>query len=137
MTGNASRRHRWRPFVAFAVFLALVALLVPVFRRPSAIGIRSRFDQIQNGMSEDQLEELLGGPRGVYDRTRTGPTTTAAGTGSGRSHLSWWYFSDCVLEVGFDADGRVSEKRIEVAPRESLLERAGRWCEQTFSSPSP
>src|SRR5262245_1371185 len=114
MTDNAARRPRWRPFVSVAALLALVALLVPVFQRPPSAGIRARFDQIQNGMTEDQVDELLGGPRGVYDMTRRYTTmTTASGSGPGRSHLSWWYFPDCDIEVGFDEDGRVSGKSIK------------------------
>jgi hypothetical protein len=138
MTDNAARRPRWRAFVPFAALLALVALLVPVFPRPPSTALRARFDQIETGMTEQQVEELLGGPRGVYDKTRRDySTTTAVGTGSGRSHLSWWYFPDCALEVGFDEDGRVNGKRIEPPPPQSLLARAVRWFMQTFPSPSP
>jgi outer membrane protein assembly factor BamE (lipoprotein component of BamABCDE complex) len=133
MSDNAVRRPRWRPFVSFAALLALVALLVPVFPRPPSKGIRDRFDQIQNGMTEDQVEKLLGGPRGVYDKTRWDETMTAIGTGSGRSHLSWWYFPDCAIEVRFDEDGRVDGKRIEPPPPQSLVETTMQWCKQTFS----
>jgi hypothetical protein len=137
MTDKATRRRRW-PLVSFAVLLALVALLVPVFQRSPSTGLRARFEQIQNGMTEDQVGDLLGGPRGVYDETRSYSTmTTAAGTGSGRSHLSWWYFPDGDIEVGFDEDGQVSEKRIELPPLESLLERGVRWCKRTLSSRGP
>jgi hypothetical protein len=115
----------------------LVALLVPVFQRPPSTGIRARFDQIQKGMTEQQVEELLGGPRGVYDKTRLDTVTSAAGTGSGGSHLSWWYFPDCTIEVGFDEDKRVNGKRIELPPPQSLLAMAVRWCKRIFPSPSP
>ncbi len=135
MTDNAARRPRWRLFVSFAVLLALVALLLPALPRRPSTGRRARFDQIQTGMTEQQVEELLGGPRGVYDKTRRSPTTTAAGTGAGRSHLSWWYFPDCTIEVGFDEDGRVNGRRIESPPPQSLFERAVRCCTQTFPSP--
>jgi hypothetical protein len=135
MTDNAVRRPRWRPFVYVAALLALVALLVPVFRRAPSTDIRARFDQIENGMNENQVEGVLGGPRGVYDRTISHTVTSAAGWRSGSSHLSWWYFPDCVIEVGFDEDARVSAKRIETPPPESLLERTVRWCKRTFSSP--
>jgi hypothetical protein len=136
MTDTAARRPRWRPFVYFAVLLALVALLVPVFQRSPSTDIRARFDQIQNGMTEQQVEELLGGPRGVYDKSRR-YATTAAGWGSGSSHRSWWYFTDCTIEVGFDEDGRANGKRIELPPPQSLCGRAVQWCKQTFPSPSP
>jgi hypothetical protein len=138
MTDNAASRSRWRPFISFAVVFALVALLAPVFPRQPSSHIRARFDQIENGMPEEQVGDLLGGPRGVYDETRRYRTmTTAAGTGSPRSHLSWWYFPDCDIEVGFGEDGRVNGKRIETPPPQSLFGRTVRWCERTFSSPSP
>ena len=88
-------------------------MLVPVFQRRPSAAVRARFDQIEDGMTEQQVEGLLGGPRGVYDSTKSYSTITAVGTGSGRSHLSWWYFPDCAMEVGFDEDGRVSGKGIE------------------------
>src|SRR5262249_50274236 len=134
MADNAARRPRRGRFIFFAVLLALVALLAPVFPRPPSPGVRAGFDQVQDGMTEQQVEELLGGPRGVYDRARRGTVMTAAGTGPvhTRSHLSWWYFPDCVIEVGFDEGGRVSGKRIGPAPRQSLLGMAARWCELTF-----
>jgi hypothetical protein len=136
MTENAARRPRRRLFVFFAVLLALAALLVPLFRRPPSTGIRARFDRIENGMTEEQVEGVLGGPRGIYDKTRRNATTSVF-MGSGRSHLSWWYFPDCVVEVGFDEVGRVNGKRIESPPPESLLDWVVRWCKQTFPSPGP
>jgi hypothetical protein len=130
MRDNAARRPRWRAFVPFAALLVLAVLLAPVFRRTPSTVIRAGFNQIQDGMTEDQVGELLGGPRGVYDKTRLHSTmTTAVGTGSGGSHLSWWYFPDCTVEVGFDEDRRVNAKRIEPLPRQSLLSRAARWCQ--------
>jgi hypothetical protein len=137
MTDSATRWPRWRPFISFAVLFALVALLLPVFQRPPSKGIRACFDQIQNGMTEEQVEELLGGPRGIYDKTRWYSNMTAIGAGSGRSHLSWWYFPDCAIEVGFDEDGRVNGKRIEPSTPQSLFERVVRWCKQTFPSLRP
>src|SRR5262249_28223412 len=81
MADNAARRPRRGRFIFFAVLLALVALLAPVFPRPPSPGVRAGFDQVQDGMTEQQVEELLGGPRGVYDRARRGTVMTAAGTG--------------------------------------------------------
>jgi hypothetical protein len=141
VSDNATRRPRWPAFVPFAVLLALVAvagLLVPVFRRTPSAAVRARFDKIQNGMTEGQVEELLGGPRGVYDTTRPHSTmTTAVGTGPGSSHHSWWYFPDCDVEVGFDADARVYRKSIGPPPPQSVFDRAVRWCKQTLAPPGP
>jgi hypothetical protein len=135
MSGNAVRRPRWRRFVSFAAFLAVVALLVPVFPRTPSKSIRARFDQILNGMTEDQVEELLGGPRGVYDEARK-PYDTIIASSTDSGHLSWWYFPDCILEVSFDKGFRVDGKRIELPPRQSLVQMAMRWCKGIFT-PSP
>lgn len=141
MSDNAPRRPRWPAIVSFAALLALLAvagLLVPVFRTAPSAAVRARFDRIENGMTEEQVEELLGGPRGVYDRTRWGVTlTSAVGTGPGRSHHSWWYFPGCDVEVGFDVDGRVYRKQIGPSPPQSLLDRAVRRCKQTLAPPGP
>jgi len=127
MSDNAARRPRWRVFLPCAALLAVVILLAPVFQRTPSIAVRAGFDQIQNGMTEQQVGELLGGPRGVYGQVLPHPTHTAVGTGSGGSHLSWWYFPDCTIEVDFDDDHRVNEKRIGLLPRENLFDRAVRW----------
>jgi hypothetical protein len=132
MTDKTARRPRWpwwRLIAPIAVALALAALLVPVFQRPPSADDRARFDRIEDGMTERQVEEVLGGPRGVYDRTRRpwpGLTATSF-PGSNSSHRSWWYFSDCTVEVDFDDDHRVTGKRIEPLPPQSLRERAVRW----------
>jgi hypothetical protein len=136
MADNAARQPMWRTIVAFTVLLALIALLVPVFPRGPSADIRARFDQVQYGMTEEQVEEVLGGPRGPHDRDREGITfTSAAGFGPGRSHRSWWYFPGCNIEVAFDEDGQVSEKKIEPLPPRSLFGMAVAWCKWAFSSP--
>ena len=139
MSDNAARRPRWPAFVSFAVFLAFLALLAPVFRRTPSAAVRAGFDQIQNGMTEQQVGELLGGPRGVYDQTRVPyPTTTAVGTvPGGGSHRSWWHFSDCTIEVDFDEGHRANGKRIELLPPQSLFDMALRWRKQPLPSPGP
>lgn len=137
MTDNTARRPRWPVFVSLAVLLILVALVLPVFRQTPSSASRARFDRIQNGMTEDQVERLLGGTRGVYDKGRPGTTTTAVGIGPGMGHLSWWYFPDCVIEVEFDEYGRVCHKMIEPPPPQSIAGKFAWWCERTFPSPRP
>jgi hypothetical protein len=137
VSDNAARRPRWPTFVLVAVLLALFALFVPVFRQTPSATVRARFEQIQVGMTEDQVEELLG-PRGTHDRSRSHTTmTSAVGTGPGSSHHSWWYFPGCDVEVGFDEDGRVYRKRIDPSPAQSVFDKAVRLCKQTLPSPSP
>jgi hypothetical protein len=126
MRDNAARR-RWSIYVSLAVLLAMVVLLAPVFRRTPATAVRDGFDQIQSGMTEEKVAGLLGGPRGIYGKVWPHPTHTAVGKGAGGSHLSWWYFPDCTIEVDFDDDHRVNEKKIKLLPRESLFEWGVRW----------
>jgi hypothetical protein len=78
-------------------------------------------------MAEQQVGSLLGGPRGIFGHVWPHPARTAVGAGSGGSRLSWWHFPDCTVEVDFDDDHRVNEKRIGSLPRESLFDRAVRW----------
>jgi hypothetical protein len=135
---NMARRPRWLPLLSVAVVLILVALLLPVLHRPPPAYARERFDQIQDGMTEDQVEGLLGGLRGVHDKDRFNSTmTSAVGTGAGRSHLSWWYFPGCDIEVGFDKDGRVCLKIFKSLPSQSLFDRAVQRCRQALHSPGP
>jgi hypothetical protein len=130
MPDEATPRRR-RLIFPCAVLLAVAALLVPAFPRPPSAAMRARFDQIRDGMTEGEVGGLLGGPRGVYDEARAGPATTAAGTGSGGGHLSWWYFPGCTVEVGFDGGHRVNGKRMVLPPPQSLLGMAARWCGHT------
>jgi hypothetical protein len=142
MNDTPGRRPRWEVIVFFPALLALVASLAPLFKRPPAKGIpiatRARFDLIESGMTEPQVEDLLGGPRGIHDRSRLDVTvTSASGWGSGSRHLSWWYFPDTNIEVGFDEDGRVDWKRIEPLTLESPFEKAVVRCKQVISSLCP
>lgn len=127
-TARRPRWLRWRLIVPIAVGLALAALLMPVIQRQPSGAVRARFERIEDGMTEKQVEELLGGPRGVYDQTRRPyPALSASGIpGSAGSHLSWWHFSDCTIEVSFDDGHQVTGKRIETLPPQSLWERAVR-----------
>jgi len=133
---NAAHRPRWPALLSVAVVLILVALLMPVLQRPPSAAARARFDQIQDGMTEDQVEGLLGGPRGVHDEDRFNITMTSADmTGPGGSHLSWWYFPGCDIEVGFDKDARVCSKKFKPLPPQSPFDRAMQRSRQALHSP--
>jgi hypothetical protein len=134
---NSARRPRWPALLSVAVVLILVALLIPVLQRPPSVAARARFDQIRDGMTEDQVEGLLGS-RGPHDEDRSNITmTSAVMTGPGSAHFSWWYFPGCDIEVGFDKDGRVCCKAFKPLRPQSLFDRAVLRCRQACYSPGP
>src|SRR5262249_45159730 len=95
-------------------------------------GIPAQFDQIRTGMSEKEIEELLGGPRGVHDTTKWYSTKTPiGGSWSGGHHSSIWYFPECAIEVVF-RDGMCHSKEIEPPLPVSPLERPLKWCKQSM-----
>src|SRR5262245_47837926 len=109
MSGNLAPRCRlfW-PF-AFALVLLLTGLMLPFLRRPPLTRNPAQFDQIRMGMSEKEVEELLGGPRGIYDNTKYHSHKTPIGGHWSWGHSSTWYFPDCAIEVVF-RDGKVHRK---------------------------
>jgi hypothetical protein len=133
---NPARRPSWPAVLSVAVVLILGALLIPVLPRPPSAAARARFDQIQDGMTEDQVEGLLGGLRGVHDEDRFNITMISADmTGPGSSHLSWWYFPGCDIEVSFDKDARVCSKKFKPLRAQSLFDRAVLRSRQALHSP--
>ena len=134
---SAARPTRWPVLLPLAVLLILCALLIPVLQRPPSAAARARFDQIQDGMTEDQVEGLLGS-RGPHDKDRFNITmTSGVMTGPGSAHLSWWYFPGCDIEVGFDKDARVCSKKFMPLPPQSLFDRAVMRCRQALHSHGP
>jgi hypothetical protein len=129
MSDDVARRRWWPVFVSSAALLLLTALLVMLWPSP-AVPAPAGFDQIRDSMTENEVEALLGGPRGVYDQSRWLSATTAEYTGPGRGHLSWWYFPDCVVEVVFDEAGRVKGKRL--LPPQGDFDRAVSLCKQAL-----
>jgi hypothetical protein len=114
-------RRRW---VALIVIAAVVSLpfLLPAPRRPTAIS-RENFDRIRDGMTEEEVADILGGPPGMYT-DRPDPVFY-----HGVSFRRWWIGDEAVIviEVGIDDSQpetwrRVGGKDFWPYPPESLAE---------------
>jgi hypothetical protein len=112
-------------FVAVsAILLIVVGFLLPVLLpRPSPVTVAA-FDRIEMGMTQKEVETILGGPPGDY---RTGPTgdykirirakySPGAGTWPPPSD---WQGDEGVARFRFDAGGNMIAKEfLEIRPRD-------------------
>ena len=57
-------RRRWAALIGIAAVVG-VPFLVPAPRQPTAI-TRENFDRIREGMTEEEVADILGGPPGTY-----------------------------------------------------------------------
>ena len=142
-TGKAGKPAWRRGALYAAVILApslLVPLALPAFQRPPpCVDARSRaayvgFERIREGMTEKEVERLLGGPRGLQDKTKPchghlvigschqATRTRSIDDGFG-GHSSYWYFPDFQITVSFGPTG-VTGKDTDPPPRLSPFERA-------------
>jgi hypothetical protein len=64
------RRPWWPVLAVLSVLLVLASLLVPPGKRHPPAAVRAGFDRIEYGMTEGDVEALLGVPRGVHDPAR-------------------------------------------------------------------
>jgi SmpA / OmlA family len=109
------RRAAWAGVAAVAV-LGLVGHVGQRLLRHAQMARHineDRFQQIRPGMTEGQVEAILGGPSGDYS---TEPIVWA----SGMQRLPWnperaqaWTGNEGIITVWFDADGRVTVKHFQ------------------------
>ena len=73
---------------------------------------RAKFEQVQEGMTREEVIRIVGGPPGDY---------TIDGA-------DFWRCDDGLLVVWFDISGRAVQKDVEIIPRPpTLTERIRRW----------
>ena len=84
-----------------ATFLVLGIVCFAIFFVFSHAVSMGRFDRVTNGMTEAQVQEILGVP----EATRHDTTNSTAFFYGGFQRLRW-----CSMEVYFSADGRVTGK---------------------------
>jgi len=86
---------------------------------------RARFEQVEQGMSREEVNRTAGGPPGVYSET-SDVWTPFYQWGSGNDAEVWWC-DDGWMAVRFDdADRAASVKVFEFEPP-TLTERIRRW----------
>jgi hypothetical protein len=123
----------------FAVALILFGAAFPaLFPGPSKV-IKAAFGKIEEGMSQAEVEALLGGPPGDYT---TGPTFVLSSSYSmgEPGTILIWHDDDGLLAVGVDESRVVRWKefsegaRWNLGPVEQLQWRFERWRERVFGT---
>jgi hypothetical protein len=101
------------------ILLGVAALAALAFALPYAVWHPRRlnqagFEQIQNGMTQPEVEQLLGGPPGIYYPSYSGAGATtsleAVAPPPGTVRGIEWYDHKVNYGVFFDAAGRVTAK---------------------------
>jgi hypothetical protein len=114
----AERMHRRRLAALALGLLALVLMggFATRWLRPSSPISQANCDRVKDGMSETDVEEILGGPAGNYQ------------VPSGAWVRKLWIGRDGTAVVYFDQNDTVRHVHFTPAiPRESLLEKIRRW----------
>jgi len=127
-------RKRWLFWVTTAAIIGLGLCLIVITTQHRRSGItQENFDRIKEGMTEAEVEKILGGPPGTYtDR----PIVVLM---SGVMFRSWWIGDEGVImiEVTFDEPRRVNRKEFDPIPPESFLERFRRRSSRLFVCTAP
>jgi hypothetical protein len=108
---------------AALVSVGVLAILLPTQSLRAGI-TPENFDRIREGMTETEVEQILGGPSGRYtDRLIAVPM-------SGIMFRDWWIGDEGVVTIEFtlDAPRRVCHKEFAPIAPESLAERIRRKC---------
>jgi hypothetical protein len=118
----------WHVAAAALLCLGVYTTLLTARCGPSAIS-RENYDRIHEGMTEREVEEVLGGPPGFYtDRL-------VAVHFSGIMVRSWWIGDEGVVTIGWTSDGpgcKVGHKEFGAFPPESLAEWCCRKCKPLY-----
>jgi len=115
---------------ALLLMLALVVCLAAgfvVFLWVTAPGHHITFEnlqQIQAGMTEQEVETILGAPAGDYSNGRT---RMWGGVSISKGVNKKWIADDCAIEVAFAPNGRVGGLCITDARPETWIDKLRRW----------
>jgi hypothetical protein len=144
------RRHLWWLIPFTGMLLILGAILPIVVPRPSPV-TRAVYERIKKGMTEAEVEEILGGPPGDYATRPRQWTYRSSFLFYSRmptaewDHWKWekWDGDDVTVWVDFHRRDVTSEfvvdcmrceevQRLEVGPVELLRWRFDRWRARVF-----
>jgi hypothetical protein len=106
---------------AGAAYLGLSVFCLTSLFRPKPAITKGRYERIQDGMTEPEVEAILGGPSGDYTSR---PIVVAM---SGTMFRRWWVGDDAIITVGLDLEGRVVQKEFHELPAEPFPEKFFRF----------
>jgi outer membrane protein assembly factor BamE (lipoprotein component of BamABCDE complex) len=115
-----SRVLLWAVLLAALVGAGLLDIQVALAPRH-----RITFDNLKNvqfGMTEQDVETILGAPSGDYSNGKTQTSGSVSYSGGVNKK---WIAADCAIELAFAPDGRVGAIAITDA-RESLIQKLRR-----------
>jgi hypothetical protein len=120
-----SRRKRVLLWVGLLVALLGAGLVgVRWWTRPTHHITMDNLEKIQGGLTEQQVETILGAPAGDYSNGRT---RTWGGVNYPGGVNKKWIADDCAIEVAFAPNGRVGGVSITDARPESWIDKLRRW----------
>jgi hypothetical protein len=113
------RRWRRRDWIFYNLGLAVAVTIgyLHVTSPPPAVSVES-YDRIELGMTAAEVHRIVRARPGGYGYFWAPGESLSAGDGPVEHHDEW----GCgygVLEVGYDASGRVSRKGLDYLPRET------------------
>lgn len=129
-----SRRRLWLGLILLGFLITL--LMSHTFVQKKWADIQPRFDRIAEGMTQEEVEEILGFPPGEY---RSSPGFMLVGPGHIQKpaeewtkspySLKVWYFDEGHVEVIFDRDGEVAGKywQADNYNQPGLMDRLRTW----------
>jgi hypothetical protein len=106
--GRLRSRRFWAVALVVALGAALLAWFALIWPSGRALNVAG-FDQLREGMTQAEVEALLGGPPGDYGRHRSGESlmTEEGYISPPGSFEQLWYDDGHRFEVYFDAGGKV------------------------------
>jgi hypothetical protein len=104
------------------VFLSLALALVLAYEVWYRGSLHFRYDQIQKGMTKQQVEEVLGCPEGGYATEGHIFMASVAPPRSPYADYWFWMFNEGNIHVYHDAQGLVVAKRIALPPPRNHME---------------
>jgi hypothetical protein len=125
--------------VGSLVCLLLLTDLIPRFLAPTHRINRESYDFLRGGMTEEEVEEILGVPAGNYNTVHVSEFPCLSGLqlpkpkvcGQITAVTVWkeWKGNDAIVEIGFDSGGKLifGFYRPVFRPDESFLEKLHRW----------
>src|SRR5262245_50075207 len=138
-SGQRGRGHEEARVVLVAVALLLIGLLPLLFPRSRIT--KEACDRIEEGMSQAEVEAILGGPPGDYRTVTADPDLTGWRLGSGRRRtVVSWLGDEGSIEAGFGRSGFLVTKEFDKSTPPNLgflgqwRGRFSRWRERVFGA---